>query len=204
MKITLVRHGKTQSNQEHRYLGWTDELLCREGIALLLKKMRKGLYPQSPDRVVCSPMRRCIQTAAWICPKGYPYRIEDDLRETNFGIFEGKTYEELKGDLDYQRWLASNGEGPIPQGESRMQMCTRCLAGFERQVACALQEGKEELLFVVHGGSIMAILERYAQPAQPFYAFHVDNGDGYILEIPDGQPLHGRYPVQKLGEEENK
>ena len=94
MKITLVRHGKTQSNQEHRYLGWTDELLCREGIALLLKKMRKGMYPQSPDRVVCSPMRRCIQTAAWICPKGYPYRIEDDLRETNFGIFEGKTYEE--------------------------------------------------------------------------------------------------------------
>ena len=204
MKITLVRHGKTQSNQEHRYLGWTDELLCREGIALLLKKMRKGLYPQSPDRVVCSPMRRCIQTAAWICPKGYPYRIEDNLRETNFGIFEGKTYEELKGDLDYQRWLASNGEGPIPQGESRMQMCARCLAGFERQVDCALQEGKKELLFVVHGGSIMAILERYAQPAQPFYAFHVDNGDGYILEIPDGQPLHGRYPVQKLGEEENK
>ena len=38
MKIILVRHGKTQSNQEHRYLGWTDELLCREGIALLLKK----------------------------------------------------------------------------------------------------------------------------------------------------------------------
>ena len=27
---------------------------------------------------------------------------------------------------------------------------------------------------------------------------------GDILEIPDGQPLHGRYPVQKLGEEENK
>ena len=38
MKITLVRHGKTQSNQEHRYLGWTDELLCREGIALQQKK----------------------------------------------------------------------------------------------------------------------------------------------------------------------
>ncbi len=55
MKITLVRHGKTQSNQEHRYLGWTDELLCREGIALLLKKMRKGLYPQSPDRWCAAP-----------------------------------------------------------------------------------------------------------------------------------------------------
>ena len=121
MKITLVRHGKTQSNQEHRYLGWTDELLCREGIALLLKKMRKGLYPQSPDRVVCSPMRRCIQTAAWICPKGYPYRIEDDLRETNFGIFEGKSYEQLKTLPAYQEWLASGGEAVIVHLNDRGQ-----------------------------------------------------------------------------------
>ena len=96
MKIILVRHGKTQSNREHRYLGRTDEPLCEQGMEELTQKMRRGFYPQTPDRVVCSPMRRCIQTAAWICPKGYPYRIEDDLRETNFGIFEGKTYEELK------------------------------------------------------------------------------------------------------------
>ena len=59
-----------------------------------------------------------------------------------------------------------------------MQMCARCLAGFERQVACALQEGKKELLFVVHGGSIMAILERHAQPARPFYAFMWTMGTG--------------------------
>lgn len=204
MKITLVRHGKTQSNREHRYLGRTDEPLCEEGICLLLQKKREGLYPPSPDRVVCSPMRRCIQTVELICPGGPSYIIEKNLRETDFGIFEGKTYEELKDDLDYQRWLASNGEGPIPQGESRAQMSARCLDGFERQVNQALQEGKKELLFVVHGGSIMAILERYAQPAQPFYTFHVDNGEGYVLEIPDTEPLHGRYPVKKLCEEEKE
>ena len=65
MKIILVRHGKTQSNQEHRYLGWTDELLCREGIALLLKKMRKGLYPQSPD-----PRPGGVQPHAALHPDG--------------------------------------------------------------------------------------------------------------------------------------
>ena len=142
MKITLVRHGKTQSNQEHRYLGWTDELLCREGIALLLKKMRKGLYPQSPDRVVCSPMRRCIQTAAWICPKGYPYRIEDDLRETNFGIFEGKTYEELKEDPTISGGLLPTGKGPSRRGSPGCRCARAALPGLSGRWPVRCRRGK--------------------------------------------------------------
>lgn len=48
MKITLVRHGKTQSNREHRYLGRTDEPLCEEGICLLLQKRGKGCIRPPP------------------------------------------------------------------------------------------------------------------------------------------------------------
>ena len=31
--------------------------------------------------------------------------IKDDLKETNFGDFENKNYDQLKDDLNYQRWL---------------------------------------------------------------------------------------------------
>jgi alpha-ribazole phosphatase len=33
---------------------------------------------------------------------------------------------------------------------------------------------------VIHGGNIMAILEKYALPQRDFYAYHIPNG-GFIL-----------------------
>lgn len=199
MRVTVLRHGKTESNLQHRYLGRTDEELCPLGREELLRKKEAGIYPAQPDCAVCSPMRRCIQTLQLLYPK-LPFAVEQELRETDFGAFEGKTYEQLKDDAAYQQWLATNCEGPVPQGESRAQMSQRCCAAFARQVERAILEGKEQLLIVAHGGSVMAILERYAAPAQEFYQFHVENGDGYCLEV-DSLPL-GRCPVRKVCEEE--
>ena len=52
--------------------------------------------------------------------------IKDDLKETNFGDFENKNYDQLKDDLNYQRWLASGGTFNIPNGERREEFITRC------------------------------------------------------------------------------
>ena len=182
MQVILVRHGKTAGNQKRLYVGRTDEPLCEEGIAQLRQNRQQGLYNFPVDRLICSPMQRCLQTAALICPGQQPI-CDERLRETDFGIFEGKSYEQLKTLPAYQEWLASGGEAVIEQGESRAQMTDRCLKGVAHQLKLAEQDGCRCVLFVVHGGSIMAILERYALPQRPFYDFQVENGQGWQLDL---------------------
>ena len=43
-------------------------------------------------------------------------------------------------------------------------------------------EGAERLVIVAHGGTQMAVLERYCRPARPFYEWMTDPGTGYVLD----------------------
>ena len=60
MKIILIRHGMTEGNLKRRYIGTTDEDLINTDCL-------KGDYPKC-ERVVASPLKRCIQTAEYIYP----------------------------------------------------------------------------------------------------------------------------------------
>ena len=110
MKINLIRHGQTAGNLESRYIGTTDEPLCSAG----MEALRSRRYP-AHGVLICSPMKRCIQTAQAIYP-GVKPTIMHELRECDFGLFEGKNYLELNGDPDYQRWIDSGGNLPFPGG----------------------------------------------------------------------------------------
>ena len=65
------------------------------------------------------------------------------MKETNFGDFENKNYDELKDDLNYQRWLASGGTFHIPNGESREEFSERCEKCFEYRLLRAVHKAKE-------------------------------------------------------------
>lgn len=179
MKIIFIRHGKTAGNLEKRYIGTTDEGLCDEG-----KSEIKGRAYPDVRRVICSPMKRCIETAALIYPDIKPF-ICNDLRECDFGDFENKNYSELNGNADYQRWIDSGGEMPFPNGEGHADFTRRCVNAFDKLIC---DDISEDAAFVVHGGTIMAILEKYAVPRGTFYDFQVMNGSGYITEF-DGKNL---------------
>ena len=177
MRWVLIRHGKTQGNLERRYIGGrTDEPLCEAGRAAL--RLRR--YP-AVSRVFASPMRRCIETAAILYPGILP-EIVPDFRECDFGAFEGKSYVELSGRTDYQAWIDSGGARPFPGGESRAAFAARCVRAFERLRA---QDVREDCALIVHGGTIMAIMERYALPKGGYYDYQVGNGEGFVLS-PDG------------------
>jgi broad specificity phosphatase PhoE len=79
--------------------------------------MREKLKTASVDTVVSSPMKRCVQTAEIYFPGQEPV-IQEKLRESDFGLFENKNYEELKDEPEYQKWLDSGGTIPFPGGES--------------------------------------------------------------------------------------
>ena len=174
MRWILIRHGLTQGNLEGRYIGCrTDEPLCEKGIEALKEKR----YPPV-QRVFSSPMKRCLETAAILYP-GVPVEIVPAFRECDFGLFENKNYLELNGRQDYQAWIDSGGELPFPEGESRKEFAARCLGAFRE-----LRERKlnGDCALIVHGGTIMAIMEACTQPPKGYYDFQVKNGNGYILE----------------------
>ena len=196
-ELILIRHGKTAGNLLGRYIGSrTDEPLCDEG--------REGLAgKQLPEveRLYVSPMKRCVETAEILWPGFDRKKMQKvtDLRECDFGDFENKNYKELSGNGDYQAWSDSNGTLPFPNGESMDAFKSRCLEAFARiveEVSGAEQEwiasGKTGIFragIVVHGGTIMAILEQYGYPKAAYFDYQVKNGCGYRLTPVEGTRL---------------
>ena len=177
LKIWLIRHGMTEGNRHQRYIGVTDEALCPEGVELL----NNFSYP-AVQTVFVSPLRRCRETAEILFP-GQKVRIIDQLAECDFGEFENKNYKELSGDPRYQSWIDSNGMMAFPGGESKEECAARNIEGFQRTVTACIRENIEEAAMVVHGGTIMNIMEAYALPKKAFYEWHLGNGCGYLVEL---------------------
>ncbi|MBR3969481.1 MAG: histidine phosphatase family protein [Ruminococcus sp.] len=180
MIISFIRHGKTKGNLEKRYIGRTDEPLSQIG----RKELMKMQYPEC-DIVISSKMKRCIETAEIIYPKSKVV-IVNGLEECDFGDFEGMNYLELSGNSDYQKWIDSGGILPFPNGENIDDFKKRCIESFEKAVTeyCDYKS----ITFVVHGGTIMSVLEKYAVPKRNYYNFQVKNGHGF-LTVFDGEKI---------------
>lgn len=174
MELILIRHFATEGNRKRRYIGVTDEPL---ETAALPEKIRE--YPRA-EQVVISPMLRCRQTAGIIYP-GVPVRVCRALRECDFGEFEGKSYEELKDDPRYQKWLDSGGSLPFPGGEGHEDFVRRCTSGMDESVQSLLGKKCGRAAFVVHGGTIMAVCEAFAGGG--FYDWQVENGGGFRIRV---------------------
>lgn len=170
MTVFLIRHGQTRGNLERRYMGVTDQPLCPQGRAALADW--RG--PEA-EAVYVSPLLRCRETAALLYP-GAAQTVVPGLRETDFGAFEGRTYEELQDSPAYRAWLDSAGQAAPPGGESKEQVRRRVLAAF-RAVTAGHAPG-ERLALVVHGGTIMTLLEAL-EPGGQFYRWQAPNGGGF-------------------------
>jgi len=167
--IFFIRHGLTEGNKKGRYIGRTDEPLCPEGVRTAEELSKKNL---SADFVFTSPYRRCRETAKILFP-GQSITEVTDLRECDFGIFEGKSYEELKDLPAYGEWLKTDCTSVIPGGESVEEFKGRCLRAFRETLAEV--PDKKSAAYVIHGGSIMAILEKNAFPHRDFGEYHIGN-----------------------------
>ena len=181
MKVIIIRHGKTQSNIERRYMG------CRTDEDLLETEESSLQDPGIADDdllIISSPMKRSLQTAHIFFP-GREILVADDLREMDFGIFEGKNYMDLSGDPDYQAWVDSGCTSRIPGGESMDSFIKRTMTGFREAVRTAIDKRAATLCIVAHGGSIMSVM--YSLFGGNYYDYYTQNGDGYIfrLEVDD-------------------
>ena len=179
LELALIRHGKTFGNTQGRYIGTTDEPLCREGIDAL-----DGRAADDPaaELVFSSPMKRCMQTAGILYPGMEPYVLED-FRECDFGEFENKNYKELSGNPAYQAWIDSGGTMAFPGGESREQVTERTVRAFLQMLMACREKQVTQAALVAHGGTIMTVMEQFARPKRDYYDWQVKNGCGFLTEV---------------------
>lgn len=192
MKIYLIRHGMTEGNTKKRYIGTTDEHLCDRGVCELESKRK--WYAFRPDMLLVSPLLRCRQTADILFP-GVEQQIVEGLRECDFGDFENKNYQELSGNADYQKWVDNGGKIPFPGGEDPAAFQNRCVQAFletEKKLQTSLRPD-DCAVFVIHGGTIMSIMDRVGIPKKTYFDYMLGNGEGYLLTGGDGQ-----YHYQKI------
>ena len=173
----MIRHFATRGNLQKRYIGVTDESLWEEEKL----KLEKTTYPMV-DAVYSSPLIRCIKTAKLIYPNAVPI-IYEGLKECDFGDFENKNYIDLKGNPDYQAFIDSGGTTTFPHGENPQDFKLRCVATFEEIGRISLVDGYKTIALVVHGGTIMSILDKYVYPHEDYYHWQVGNGEGYNTEF---------------------
>ncbi len=139
-EIWLVRHGETEWTVSGAHTGRTDIPLTAAGerhaveIAGCLAGRRFAL-------VLTSPLQRARETCR-LAGYGDAAQIEPDLREWDYGLYEGRTSAEIRKEAPgWTIWTS-----PVPQGETIAQMAAR--AG--RVIARALDAGGDVALFA-HG-----------------------------------------------------
>ena len=176
-RIILIRHAKTPGNKENRYIGrGSDEPVSDEGVEEL-KKVDLSLIPYV-DRVFCSPMLRCKTTAEYLFA-GRTIETADDMTEMDFGLYEGKNYNDLKDDVYYQRWIDSGGRIAFPNGEDMQGFVNRSMSAFTRIIK-KLHDG-ESAAIVCHGGNIMSVMSSLT--GTEYFDCNVGNMEGYILDV---------------------
>lgn len=176
MELILVRHSITQGNREKRFIGVTDMPLAPEGEELARESAR---YMPDVEHLYVSPLTRCRRTAELLWPY-LEQTVVDDLRETDFGPFEGKNHAELKEDPLYQRWLARE----LTVGEPPEDCARRAVAALTWLAADARARGFETIGVVSHGGLLMGMMTMVGQPPRKeFYDWYPKNCAGWRAEL---------------------
>ena len=95
--LVLVRHGETEWSRAGQHTGRTDVPLSLNGVRqaeLLGRRLERMTF----TRVLTSPLSRALETCR-IAGFGDRASIEPDLREWDYGVFEGRTSDEIRTEI---------------------------------------------------------------------------------------------------------
>ncbi|MFJ5935425.1 bifunctional RNase H/acid phosphatase [Streptomyces sp. NPDC093071] len=173
--FVLLRHGETALTPEKRFSGsgGSDPELSAAGLrqaeAVAAALAARGTIQE----IVSSPLTRCRQTAAAVAARlGLDVRIEQGLRETDFGAWEGLTFGEVRERYpeDLDAWLASPKAAPTGGGESFATVARRVAATRDRLTAA---HAGRTVLLVTHVTPIKTLV-RLALGAPPESLFRME------------------------------
>ncbi|MGN9841774.1 bifunctional RNase H/acid phosphatase [Nonomuraea sp. H19] len=173
--LLLLRHGETELSLERRFSGLGDAELTANGLAQASAAAeRLSREPYRPDVIVTSPLKRARQTAAAVAQRtGLDVEVDEDLREADFGAWEGHTFTEVqrKWPAELAAWLADPTTDP-PGGESFATTAVRVQAAGERLVE---RYAGKTVLAVSHVTPIKMLLRlALMAPLESLYRMHLD------------------------------
>ncbi|WP_424887711.1 bifunctional RNase H/acid phosphatase [Streptomyces sp. XH2] len=173
--FVMLRHGETALTPQKRFSGsgGSDPELSPVGLHQAERAGAALAARGTIQAVVSSPMRRCRETAAAVAARlGLEVRVEDGLREADFGAWEGLTFAEVRerwpDDLD--AWLASSKAAPTGGGESFAAVARRM--SVTRDKLLARYAGRTVLL-VTHVTPVKTLV-RLALGAPPESLFRME------------------------------
>ena len=190
MKVYLLRHGRTAYTDQHRYQGQRDIPLSPEGEAEVCPA---GFLPEA---VWVSPLIRARRTAELMFP-GIQQCVEQDLREMDFGAFEGRSYRDMEEDPEYRAWVEGGCWGRCPGGEDRTGFCGRVCRAVGKLIDQTMEEDREELVIVAHGGVLMAAMEGFALPEKDYFDWQTGCCGGYLLETDEALWKHRKMHMRE-------
>jgi len=175
-QLVLVRHGETVHNAAGIAQGWQDSALSERGAGQVLR-LAERIARLKPTALFSSPLSRALATAQPIAEAtGLEIKTLDELREMNYGGWEGKSFLDVRRDDAgiYRRWV-DDPDCPCPGGESHNELRARMENAFHAIEASANGQPLRAVV-VSHGTAIrVAATALLGVPTMTSRSFAQDN-----------------------------
>ncbi|MEU6671544.1 bifunctional RNase H/acid phosphatase [Streptomyces sp. NPDC046727] len=173
--LVLLRHGETPLTPQKRFSGsgGTDPSLSVTGREQAHRVAEALARRGTIQAVIASPLARTRETAGIVAARlNLDVTIEEGLRETDFGAWEGLTFGEVRErhPEDLNAWLADPEAHPTGGGESFAETATRMEATLQKLVAA---HAGRTVLLVTHVTPIKTLV-RLALGAPPESLFRME------------------------------
>lgn len=154
--LYLMRHGQTQFNALGKIQGWCDSPLTQEGIKQA-QNARKYFQEKniSFDAAYSSTAERASDTLEIVTNHKMPYTRVKDLREMNFGRFEGESEALNPNRTLFEEYFVEYG------GESRTMVRKRVVPAICEIMA---RENHDTVFIVSHAGACLQFLTSVTEP----------------------------------------
>lgn len=180
--FTLIRHGATAGSWDRRYLGLSaNPSLSEHGKQDIQDRKRRGIYPNA-EAVYISPLICCVETVPLIYPMLVPV-VLDFLSERDFGSFEGKSYDQLKNDPDYRRFIESGDKISPPCGENKQEFMERLSDGLHYIADTAIKRHIHNTALITHDDCIMSLITQFRPSELDAADYQTNYGGGFQIEI---------------------
>ncbi|NLN16608.1 MAG: alpha-ribazole phosphatase [Firmicutes bacterium] len=191
-RLYLIRHGETVYNREGRYQGRMDvelSTLGKEQAQALAHRLAETPF----TAIYASNLKRAQETAEIIAAHhNLPVQEEPDLRERDFGAWEGFTFAEIEERYpeEAKRWLKDPLRTKIPGAEDFAHLQRRVTKAIEK---IQTSHSGKEVAIVTHGGCILAFLAHVLELGDDaMLRIRVDNASVNIVDY------YGQTPVLSL------
>ena len=186
LRIFLIRHGETEWNRQNRLQGNSDIHLSPEGFHQAITLAEHAPFHHI-DAIYSSDLTRAMSTANILAERfNLTVKKMPELRETNFGDWEGRSIRELADESPkaFGKFFTDPERCHPPHGETFLECQARVMIGIREIIA---KHDDQNIIAVSHGAAIRLILgAALDMPIHKMWAIAQFNMALNVLRVDDG------------------